>query len=140
MRPMMPKGVFADSINAFSLRFSKQELEERFQGTQEENVRGFGRSKQIIVASAATITLTLSYTAYGHYSRDELDCFWALLFALLAGDCGLALEFLIHCFPRLRYIRCIFVTSGCYFASLYYAAQLLPVPGMLPGYRKDDFE
>ncbi len=79
------------------------------------------------------MTLTLSYTAYGHYSRNELESFWALFYTLLAGDSGLALEFLIHCFPSLRCVRCICITTSSYFASLYYAVHVLPIPGMLPG-------
>ncbi len=130
---MMPMGGFESFTNTCSLRFKKKEIEQSFQAVQEDNVRGFGRSKKIILAAVTILNLTLGYSAYVHYLRKELDKTWAVIYTLLVGDCGMALEFIIHCFPGLRYLRCICITSGCYFSSIYYAVHTLPVPGMHPG-------
>ncbi len=129
----MPKGGFEDFTSSCSLCFTKPEIEQSFREYQEERVRGFGRPKQIILAVSLIMTITLVYRARLHYIQGEMDKFWALFYTLLVGNGSVAIEFAIHCIPRLRYLRCIAMTVGSYFTSIYYAAHVLPVPGMNPG-------
>ena len=130
----MPEGSFESYINPCTLRFAKPEIEERYQQVQEGKVRGFLRSKQIVLAAAVILTLTSSIYAYSHYTKQEFGPFWALFYILIAGNSGIAVEFILHCFPSLRYLRCIFITAGLYFAAIYYPVHVLPAPGMQPGY------
>ncbi len=130
---MMPRGGFEDFINHFTLRFSNAEIEERFWKGQEEKVQGFGRSKIIILTAAVVMNLTMAYTAYRHYSKNELESFWAITWAFIVGDTCLALEFITHYVQCCRCIRCVFLACGFYFIAVYYSSHVLQVPAMLPG-------
>ena len=136
---MMPKSGFEDCIHPWTLRFANPELEELFQTAQERKVHHSNSPKIILMAAALTITGTLSFTAYHYYSERDFDKFWALLWSLITGNSGIALEMFIHRFRCLRYLRSFFITCGCSFASAYYSAHVYHIPGMLPGYAQYSF-
>ena len=102
--------------------------------TYDNIIMGLNFHKIFTIAGGFAITAGMIYMALGHYSKNEMESFWACVTVIIVADVGLFLEYLIHQFKRLRIFRSFSLTIACHIASVYYACTILPTPGFLPGY------
>ncbi len=129
----MWRAPFDDFVNSFTLKFRDPLLEERYVAFKRQWAEGFDKSKIVILIVAAVMTTSSSVMAYIHYSHGEVHAFWYLFVTAGIGNLSILLEYLIHCWPRLAFFRSFVLTTGCYFAAVFYSAEFLPVLGLLPG-------
>ncbi len=135
----MPKGDSHDYLSAFTLRFRYPEIEERYRLYKEDIVQGSKIAKIIIIAAILAIGSILVLGSYYHDTENTTGQFAATFWTVLVLYIGIAVEFTLHCFPRLHCLRSFAITVAAYFAAVYYALNVMPVPALSPGYARDTF-
>lgn len=130
----MLKRSFKDSINFLTLRFKSNELEERYLDWKEEQMKDFTIPKLIIAITGLIMNILLAVSAYWYYSSSQFEEFTALLICIGVADIGMLIEWAIHCFKVIRYLRSITTSMTFYFAATYYSTTYLAIPGITPGY------
>lgn len=131
---MLQKYDFENMIDGWCLRFKQECLEKRLKKANEKHIQGWNKFKIIIVVIILCIDVGMGYLAYEHYNNNEMEQFWAAVIVTIIGDLGILIEFIIVNFEALRPLRSFAFTLACHFASMFYACNILPIPGILPGY------